>query len=260
MFNERYSLIPSVALSFALASGIWFLVTRFPGSKNIFYGATGVYLVAMFYLTFTRCDIWQTSLTLWDDALKQFPHAAIPLNNRGKYYGKDLGNTTKAMEDLSASIRYDPGDAQPYSNRGIVYCMNGKFDSAIADFNTAIHIKNNYYEAIINRAIAYAQSKKPLLALDDFSKCIELDPNKYDTYLNRGSCYIQINQPDKALSDFNKAIELNPASAELYLRRSQALYNLGKYSEAYNDVKTARNSGIKVNDAYFDQVKKAAIK
>ncbi|MCX6269034.1 MAG: tetratricopeptide repeat protein [Bacteroidetes bacterium] len=260
MFNERYSLIPSVALSFALASGIFFLVSRFPDYKNIFYGATGLYLVLMFYLTFTRCDVWQTSLTLWDDAINQFPHASIPLNGRGKYYGMDLGDRTKAIEDFTASIRYNPEYEDPYSNRGIVYCLNGKLDSAIIDFNTAIGLKKDNYKAIANRGIAYAQTNRPELALNDFDQCIRLKPEKYHIYLNRGICYIQLNKPEKALVDFNKGIEINPTNAEFYLRRSQAWYNLGKYADAYRDVQTARNSGINVDNAYFDQLKKAAAK
>jgi tetratricopeptide (TPR) repeat protein len=258
MFNERYSLIPAVALSFMLATGIWYLVGRFPDLKNVFYGATGLYLIWMFYLTFARCDVWQTSLTLWDDTLEQFPHASMPLNNRGKYYGNDLGDIPRALTDLSASIRYNPNYEQPYSNRGIVYCIKGKFDSAISDFNNAIRIKGDYYEAISNRAIAYAQTGKASLALADFSKCIEMQPNKPDVYLNRGICYLQMNEPEKALADLNKGMAMNPSNAAFYLRRSQAYFNLKKYPEAFNDAQTGRNAGMKVEDAYFDQLKKAA--
>jgi tetratricopeptide (TPR) repeat protein len=258
MFNERYSLIPSVALSFALATGIWYLVSKYPGQKYIIFGGTGFYLLVMFYLTFTRCDVWQTSITLWDDALEQFPHASMPLNNRGKFYGKDLGNTTKAIVDLNNAIRYNKGFEQPYSNRGIIFCMNGKFDSAISDFNNAIRIKSDYYEAISNRAIAYSQTNRPALALEDFTRCLTLQPNKPDMYLNRGYCYLQLNQPDKALDDFNAGLKLSPGNPDFYLRRSQAYFTLKKYGEAYSDVEAARKAGIKVNDAYFNQLKQAA--
>ena len=66
-----------------------------------------------------------------------------------------------------------------------------------------------------------------------------------------------MNQPEKALDDFNRGLKLNPGYADFYLRRSQAYYNLKQYADAYNDVQTARNSGIKVDNAYFDQLKKA---
>jgi tetratricopeptide (TPR) repeat protein len=258
MFNERYSLIPSVALSFGLAAGIWYLMTRYPGYKNIFLGIAGGYLILMFYLTFARCDVWQTSLTLWDDAIEQYPYASMPLNNRGKFYGKDLGNTTKAMADLTAAIKYDKAYEQPYSNRGIIYCINGKFDSAIADFDNAIRLNSEYYEAISNRGIAYASTNRPAQALEDFTKCLELEPNKPDVYLNRGYCYMQLNQPDKALDDFNAGISLAPGNPEFYLRRAYAYFGLKQYENAYNDLQTARNAGARVENVFFEQVKKAA--
>ena len=258
MFNERYSLIPSVAFSLALASGIWWLVTRYPNLKNVFYGATGLYLVLMFILTFARCGVWQTSLTLWDDALKQFPRASIPLNNRGKYYGKDLANTTRGIVDLSDCIRYNPAYPNAYSNRGIIYAVNNKFDSAIADFTYAINLKGDFYEPLANRAIAYAQTNRPAMAIGDFNKCIDLEPHKAEGYLNRGYCFIQMNEPGKALEDFNKGLKLDPSNAEFYVRRSRALFYLGRYEEAYNDVMTARSAGARIDDGYFDQIKRAA--
>lgn len=258
MFNERYSLIPAIALSFALAYGIDLLAKKYPAWKHFFFGTTGLYLLVMFYLTFTRCTVWETSLTLWDDVLKQFPNAALPLNNRGKYYGSDLGNSTRAMEDLTAAIKADPKHEKAYSNRGIVYCMMGKFDSALEDFNTAILLKNDYYEAIINRAIVLSQTNKPDLAIKDFNRSLELKPGKGSVYIDRGICYIKLNQPQQALESFDQGLAIYPGMMELYLQRSQAYYFLGKYTEAYNDVQHARNSGIKVEDAYFNQLKAAA--
>jgi protein O-mannosyl-transferase len=259
LFNERYSLIPAIALSFALAFGIDSLASRYPAAKNILFGATGLYLLAMFYLTFARCSVWQTSLTLWDDVLKQFPDAPLPLNNRGKYYGSELGNTAMAMVDLTASIRANPKYDLAYNNRGIVYSMTGKFDSAIEDFSQAIRLNGSYYEAIVNRAITYAQTNKHDLAIPDFTRSMELDPAKASIYyLDRGICYIRLNQPEKALEDYNLGLAFHPERMELYLQRSQAYYLLGKFTEAYRDVKLARDSGVRVEDAYFNQLRQAA--
>ena len=255
MFNERYSLIPAIAMSFAIACGLDYLLTRYPGSKSIIFGATGLYLLYMFILTFARCDVWQTSLSLWDDALKQYPTAGMALNNRGKIYGKELGNTTKAMEDLSAAIASDPTYEQPYSNRGIIYCMNGRFDLAISDFNTALRIDPEYYEPLVNRAIAYAQLNKTDSALSDFNRCESLRPGNASLYLNRGLCYLQNSQFDLAVADFTKGISLNSnESGELYLRRSQAYYGATKYMEAYQDVMAAKSAGIRVEQSYYDKL------
>ena len=258
MFNERYSLVPAVALSFLLASGLWDLVGKFPRMKHVLFGATGLYMAAMFYLTFARCDVWQNSLALWDDTLAQYPHASMALNNRGKVYGKDLGNTTKALEDLTLAIQYNKEFEQSYSNRGIVYCINGRFDLAIADFNNAIRIKSDYYEAITNRGIAYAQINQPAMALKDFTRCLELEPGKSSVYLHRGFCYIQLKEYGKAIEDLNAGLRLDPANPEFFLRLSEAKYHLKQYKEAYSDFLVARNAGMKVDNKYFEALKNAA--
>ena len=258
MFNERYSLIPAVALSFAIAMGLWHLLERFPKSKIVIFGILGCYLAGMFLFTVRRCDVWKDSLTLWNDALAQYPNASMSLNNRGKIYGKDLGNTTMAMEDLSRAIQYDKEFEQPYSNRGIIYCMNGKFDLAISDFDNAIRIKPDYYEALSNRGIAYAQTNRPEQALGDFTRCIEIEPNKTDSYINRGFCYMQLKQYDKALEDFNTGLQYEPGNPQFLFRRSQALFNLQRYKEAWEDVQAVRATGMKIDNNYYKMARKMA--
>ncbi len=258
MFNERYSLIPAVAFSFALASGIVYLAGKFPKEKYLTWGATGAYLLLMFYLTFARCGVWKTSLTLWDDVLSQYPRVGTALNNRGKYYGKDLGDINRAKEDLSAAIRFEPDYPNSYSNRGIVYCMQGKFDSAIGDFNTAIRLPGNHYDAFLNRAIAYAQTNHPDLAMKDFNVVIRMAPGKPEGIMNRGILYLRANEPQKALDDFNTVISMDHENPEYYQHRARALVNLGKYPDAWNDLQTCINAGGKPDPAFTEQVRKAA--
>lgn len=257
MFNERYSLIPAVAFSFALASGIGYLASRFSKQKFIVYGITGIYLVFMFYLTFARCAVWKTSLTLWDDVLAQYPKVATALNNRGKYYGRDLGDLDRAKHDLTLSILYQPDYPNAYSNRGIVYCMQGKFDSAIADFDACIKLPGPHYDAYLNRAIAYAQTNRAEQALADFNQCIQTEPNRPEGAMNRGILYLYTGKSDKALEDLNRAIELRPDIPEPYLHRARVWYNLGKYPEAARDLQTATNGGMKADPAFTELVKNA---
>jgi len=221
MFNERYSLIPAIALSFGLASGIWYLIHRFSSWKPYILSGTGLYLLIMTYLTLMRCEVWQNSLTLWDDVLNQFPRVALALNNRGEYNGKVLGKMPAALEDFNASIKADPAFEKAYSNRGIVYAMQGKADLALADFSTAINLKSDYYEALFNRGLIYAQQNKPELAIPDFDRCIQLRPEE----------------------------------AMLYANRSQAFARNGDYQKAFSDIEVARNSGFQVDTAYYRQLR-----
>ena len=258
MFSERYSLIPAIALSFGIASGVVSLVQHFPKMKMNLFGSTGVYLIVMFYLTFTRCDVWQTSLTLWDNVLRQFPEVPIALHARGQYFGKELGNNEQALSDISAAIRLDPAYDMAYSNRGILYYKAGKFDSAILDFNNAIRLKGEFYQAVSNRAIVYAQTNRPDLAVKDFTRSIELMPEQPGNYLYRGYAYVQLNKPELAIEDFNKGISLDPGNSEMFFQRANAHYLLKKFPEAYTDIQQARTLGRQIDEAMFNQMKQSA--
>ena len=223
----------------------------------------------MFYLTFARCDVWQNSLTLWNDVLKQFPTQATALNNRGKYYGKDFGsqfagkdNKTyqaymdSALMDFNASIKNEPTYELAYNNRGIVYLIQGRFDLALKDFDEAIKLNPKYFEAILNRGVAYLQKGLPQQALADFNVGLSLEKSE-DAYNNRGICYLQLNQLDSALNDFNSALIMDPNKPELYFRRSEVYYKKARYKEAFSDVELARNNGVNVPDDYYKQLQNA---
>ena len=269
MFNERYSLIPAISLSFAIASLCVYLLDKYPSGKQLILGSAGVYIVIMFYLTFVRCDVWQNSLTLWNDVLKQFPTQATALNNRGKYYGKDYGTQfagrddktfqaylDTALMDFNAAILYEPTYELTYNNRGIVYSIKGKTDLALKDFDKAIALNPKHFEAIINRGITLLQNGNPQKALADFNTGLSIEKTD-DGYTNRGSCYLQLNQLDSALNDFNAALAITPNKPEVYFRRSEVFYKKQMFREALSDVQLARNNGVNVPDNYYKQLEDA---
>ncbi|MGB3639619.1 MAG: tetratricopeptide repeat protein, partial [Rivularia sp. (in: cyanobacteria)] len=50
----------------------------------------------------------------------------------------EKGDTREAMEDLNWVLRADAQDGKAYCCRGVVYCKQGKYREAIADFNAAL--------------------------------------------------------------------------------------------------------------------------
>ena len=58
----------------------------------------------------------------------------------------------RALTLLDKYLKENPNDEQMYNNRGLVNRNLGNYNKALNDFNTAIKLDKNYYNAYYNRA------------------------------------------------------------------------------------------------------------
>ena len=113
----------------------------------------------------------------------------------------------------AVTIRPDPDDAYAYSERGMAYLAQGKFDEAIADFTEVIRIKPDLAGAYDNRGDTYLQQGKYDEAIADFTEIIRLASDNAGTYsagayYSRGVAYEKQGNKAKADADFAKAESL----------------------------------------------------
>lgn len=71
-------------------------------------------------------------------------------------------------------MKLDPHSTSAYSNRGIIFARQSKYDLALADFNRIIEIDPNNAENYGNRGILYRHLGKNDLAIADFRKAKQL--------------------------------------------------------------------------------------
>jgi hypothetical protein len=107
------------------------------------------------------------------------------------------GEWDQAIEQLSLAIQADPLDTEARVLRGRAYMCRGRENAplAIADYNEAIRLNPDDYEAYYNRAIAFRQKGDRRQALADEMHARRLDP----TALRAGAM-----QPE-SLDDFRRA-------------------------------------------------------
>lgn len=261
IFSERYTYIPSVGLYWLLGTGLAYLY--FEHSKKMSWLKPAVLVLVLSatawhsYACYERNKVWENSGTLWTNVLEQFPDVALALNNRGNYYGKELGQVDKALPDYERAIAVNPGYAKAYCNRGIVYSIKGQFDKAIPDYNKAIELEKDYYEAISNRGIVFAQMNRFEDAIKDFDHALSLQDEDATMYHNRGTTLLQMKQFDRALQDFNTAIRIYPTYKDAFYRRSMTYYYMQNYNQAYADFQTAVQLGFKADQNYTNLLMQA---
>lgn len=88
---------------------------------------------------------------------------------------------TEACERLTALISQYPDNALYYRTRGRQFEKLDRDEYAIDDFNKALSLKSDYWQALINRASFYTRLRKPTQAHDDLRVALALRPDSEET-------------------------------------------------------------------------------
>ncbi len=121
---------------------------------------------------------------------------------------------------LNGMIEADTTDARLYFFLGNAYYESGKYDEAIAQFETAVTLKEDYSKAWVNMGIVQDTKHNRRAARDAYNRAIELNPEDVLAYCHLGFSYQSAGENEKAMEYYQKALSIDPNSA-------QAHYNLG---------------------------------
>jgi tetratricopeptide (TPR) repeat protein len=126
-----------------------------------------------------------------------------------------LGYLGVALTDCEAAIREAPPEEKDfyYDCRGAVYIEKREFDSAIADFDTALRLNSKRNDVLYHRSLAYLGKGDFERAFEDCNKTLELGlkggRDGLDAYLIRGFLHGKNGDFDKAIMDFEAALQIN---------------------------------------------------
>src|SRR5262249_40800808 len=178
---DRFSYLPSVALSVLLAAGaahVWNREAR--GSARTAAGTSlrvlGVVAVAcLAVLSWRRCRAWRDGPTLWDHALRTAPDEPLFHNYRGlaAYRQHDYA---RASEEFREVVRLDPRDGAAHSNLGMTLAAQGAYAEAIQEYAKAQEIGGASAEVHHNWGLALLNLGRTPEAIDQFAESLRIDP------------------------------------------------------------------------------------
>jgi len=267
---DRYAYIPSIGFFIFLAWAIFKIIDKYPGQTLVLKGVFTAYLLLLTVFSAQRCDIWENSLSLWDDTIEKSPKAVVAWNNRGST--KDRAKNHKgAIDDFTRAILYKPDYKHAFYNRGTARKDLAKEQKdtnllvvAIKDFDYAIKLDTNFVEAFHNRALAtenmvdYITNPKRrnnLLnaSLADYNKTLELDQGYENAIVNRGVVKGKLGRIDEAIADFDMAISIDPQNASAYSNRGLAKDYAKNLDGAIADYNQAINIDPEFITAYLNR-------
>jgi tetratricopeptide (TPR) repeat protein len=126
---------------------------------------------------------------------------------------------------------------------GNAHLFMGDLTHAIASYEQAIEINDQFAKAHHNRGVACVFLGRYEEAIEDFDAAIE---NASDSefiamtaHYVRGCAYAALGEDTKAITNWGKVVGYSPRSAEAHLVRGWAYINLGDYAKAVEDLDAA---------------------
>ena len=126
-------------------------------------------------------------------------HSGNDLEAAIKLYGELLG--MRLQRDIRSMV---------YNHRGMAYFAKGDLSRAVNDFSRAIRYNPESSRSYTNRGLCYRLDQKQEKALSDFATAISIDPLQADAYLGKAQTYRDMGEHGKAIHNCKKSLEINP--------------------------------------------------
>jgi serine/threonine protein kinase/Tfp pilus assembly protein PilF len=121
-----------------------------------------------------------------------------------------------------------PDDKKAFLRCGRIWFNKQDFQRAIDEFDRAIALDPEYFDAYIARGWAYASAKNQQRALLDFTRAVQLGPDNAWAYANRGMTYNNLGDWAHAIPDLVRALELEPGLTPAAVQLGKALREKGE--------------------------------
>lgn len=122
-------------------------------------------------------------------------------------------------------------DAEGFMRRGMADISRGEFAQAISDLTQACDLDASNADCRYQRGLAYWRSARPDPALADFNAAIQLRPNDFDAHMARAELELR-RQPAGAESDLDAVDHFAPEQADLRLALATLYGAAGEYAGA----------------------------
>jgi formylglycine-generating enzyme required for sulfatase activity/tetratricopeptide (TPR) repeat protein len=178
------------------------------------------------------------------------------LLNRGMGYAGSF-RPELALKDFNQAVELNPGLAEAYLERGMLFLHTGDYEQATVEFQQAKERKPSLQapDTMLQRirtgaelrdrnfaeAERAAQQGNYKAAVQLYTELLEKDALAgaryplFVTLYNRGNAFFAQHQVQEAIQDYSAAIELNPKHVSSYYNRAGAYATLGRFDLGVRD-------------------------
>jgi tetratricopeptide (TPR) repeat protein len=253
--------MPSIGIIFILSTLLYWLYSRKlknPLAKSLLIALIISAIASLSILTYNRCKVWKDGISLWSDALKNYP-SLTAYNSRGMMFVKKK-QYEKAYNDFDQGVKAGYKEKHIYKGQiyyskdlpyAIVNLANtqyalGKKEEAITTLKEAIGLNPNYADPYFNLGNIYYSLGKEDKAVALFKMAIEKDLNYSSAYYTLGIVYESVGKKEESLKSYWKAVEIDPGYSEAYNNLASIYAEKGQINKAIE----LWNKAIRVNPEF----------
>lgn len=185
-----------------------------------------------------------------DDALESYSLAidrapeAVPMLMARATFCLKLGQWSKAVRDFTRVLTVNEQHLPALNYRAYCYAQQQAYDLARQDYDRALAIDENNYEATLGLAILEQQTGHLNRGIERMTQLIEAGETAAETYSVRAGMYAENHQPELALLDLDIAVSQEPENVNYVLARAYLHQQQGNKRLALKDFEQAIALGI----------------
>jgi tetratricopeptide (TPR) repeat protein len=206
---DRYTYIPMVGLTVALAWGAAELVEKRPRLKAAGAALAVVVCLACATLTWRQVGYWRDTITLFQRTLSVTSGNYLGYNILGLAY-RDQGRLDEAISNYREAIKINPGFEDAHANLGQALLEEGRSEESLNEVAIVARMKPDDEEAQYNLGTALAGEGRFEDAIAAFRAALRLKPDYAKAHANLGSALASLGQLDEAIAEFTKALRIDP--------------------------------------------------
>jgi tetratricopeptide (TPR) repeat protein len=235
---DRYTYVPLIGLFLLLTWGAADLAAAWRLPRPYPIAAAAVVLCVCVVLTWLQVGYWQSTLTLWEHAVRVTEKNVLAHINLGVCY-YERGMISDARREYEKAIAVAPEIVEPHINLGNLFAEVGLTDRAAAEYHKAIDLAPGLASPHFALGNLLAQTGRWDEAKAEYQKAIELDPNNPGPHNNLGKLLWDLGRLEEAEAQYRKAIDLDPEDPGPHNNLGIALLLLNRYDEAIAEYRRA---------------------
>lgn len=237
-FADRYTYLPFIGLSIALA---WLMAEFFERVRvpaRITQAAAAIVLIALSIVAFRQASYWKNSETLYTRTLQVTRSNYLVEANYCQYLEK-LNRLDEAFAHCSVATENDPRGVVALNTLGTVQLKQGKLDDARRSFEKALELDAGYSLAYANLAVVDKNLLNVESAITYFDQAVSHDASGYfdsrrraEGYSSIGAAALAQKRYDIAARSYEQALDAIPGNSDFQRNLAIAYRSLGRTGDA----------------------------